>query len=130
MTVKSLQELVKSRFEGMFVDKKFGQMITRETETITYDDNGYMTSRTTATDQIKAVIITQVDADKQWLDVGKLEVGDAIGYFEVGDNIQEEQHITTADYKYKITRIMNKADMLKGTACFVVCYLQMRGRAA
>lgn len=123
----AFKNLVKNGFEDQILKIWLGEPILHTTLTETCNSNGYLISTSETETTIQGIISPITEKDREVIDLGVVEIGDAHGFFKVGDNVGEKDKIKSKESgrEYQVVKIDNKA-RIHGTTCFTHAYMKYR----
>lgn len=123
----AFKNLVKNGFENQILKTGLGESIIHTKLSETYDTHGYLISTSESESIIQGIISPITEKDRQVIDLGVVEIGDAHGFFKVGDSVGEKDKIKSkkSGREYQVVKIDNKA-MIHGVSCFTHAYMKYR----
>lgn len=89
------RKFVKRTVENQLIDKWLGERIIHTSKSETSDDDGYTTAFTDTDTRIFGVIRPITEGDKIFDEVGHIAIGDAHGFFKIGDAVKTEDVVTS-----------------------------------
>jgi len=124
---KAFKNLVKSGFEDQILGQWLGESIIHTKLTETYDSNGYLISTTETEATIQGIISPITEKDREVIDLGVVEIGDAHGFFKIGDNVGEKDKVKSKESgrEYQVVKIDSHA-RIHGEALFIHAYMKYR----
>ncbi len=124
----AMRDLIKRQFEDQLIGKWLGEKVirTRKDETLTAE--GYLVGVGSSEIVVDGIIVSVTEKDREAIDMGFAEVGDAHGYFKLGTDVKMKDFITsqTTQKKYQVTKIDDNTEVIHGMGCFLHIYMVYR----